>query len=63
MRLGVNLGFRPPRPYTLGRVAPGADFSQEIAMERAPKVDDRVILCNGVGDYQHGRFAPLRFDR
>lgn len=50
-------------PYTLGHVLPGADFSQEIAMEGAPKADDRVLLCNGVGDYQHGRFAPLRFDR
>ena len=50
-------------PYTLGRVLPGADFSQEIAMEGAPKVEDRVLLCNGVGDYEHGRFAPLRFDR
>ena len=50
-------------PYTLAHVLPGADFSQEIALESAPKVEDRVLLCNGVGDYQHGRFAPLRFDR
>ncbi|MEO8571078.1 MAG: hypothetical protein ABI553_05195 [Chloroflexota bacterium] len=58
-----DLTYENDAPYTLGRVAPGADFSQEIAMEGAPKVDDRVILCNGVGDYQHGRFAPIRFDR
>jgi hypothetical protein len=55
--------YESQEPYTLGRVLPGADFSREIAMEGAPKVEDRVILCNGVGDYEHGRFAPLRFDR
>jgi hypothetical protein len=27
------------------------------------KTEDRVLLCNGVGDYQHGRYAALRFDR
>jgi hypothetical protein len=50
-------------PYTLGRVEAGADFRAEIALEGAPKTDDRVLLCNGVGDYQHGRYAVLRFDR
>lgn len=55
--------YETQAPYTLGRILPGADFSQEIAMEGAPKGEDRVLLCNGVGDYEHGRYAPLRFDR
>ena len=50
-------------PYTLGRVEPGADFSAEIALDSTPKAEDRVLLCNGVGDYEHGRFVGLRFDR
>jgi hypothetical protein len=50
-------------PYTLGRVEPGADFRAEIALDSTPKSEDRVLLCNGVGDYAHGRFAALRFDR
>lgn len=50
-------------PYTLARVEPGADFRAEIALEGAPKTEDRVLLCNGVGDYARGRFAALRFDR
>ena len=50
-------------PYTLGRVEPGADFSVEIALESTPQSEDRVLFCNGVGDYEHGRFVGLRFDR
>jgi hypothetical protein len=50
-------------PYLLGRVEPGADFQAEIALEGAPQTDDRIILCNGDGDYRHGRYAALRFDR
>ena len=49
--------------FILGRIEPGAVFHAEVALEGAPKTDDRVILCNGVGDYQHGRYAVLRFDR
>jgi hypothetical protein len=58
-----DMTYESQAPYTLGHVLPGADFTQEIAMEGAPKAEDRVLLCNGVGDYEHGRFAPLRFDR
>ena len=49
--------------YTLGRVEPGADFSPEIALDSTPSSEDRVLFCNGVGDYGHGRFVGLRFDR
>jgi hypothetical protein len=34
-----------------------------MALEGAPKTDDRIILCNGVGDYSAGRYAALRFQR
>jgi hypothetical protein len=50
-------------PYTLGRVEPGSAFQAEVALEGAPPTDDRVVFCNGVGDYEHGRYALLRFDR
>jgi hypothetical protein len=50
-------------PFTLGRIEPGAVFQVEVALEGAPKTEDRVIFCNGVGDYGHGRYAALRFDR
>jgi hypothetical protein len=49
--------------FTLGRVKPGAVFQSEVALEGTSKTEDRVILCNGVGDYQYGRYAVLRFDR
>ena len=50
-------------PYTLGRIEPGAVFRIEIALEGTPKSEDRVLLCNGIGDYALGRYAVLRFDR
>jgi hypothetical protein len=34
-----------------------------MALEGTPKTEDRIILCNGAGDYEHGRYAVLRFDR
>ena len=46
-----------------GAVEPGAELPLELALEGTPKTEDRIILCNGVGDYQHGRYAVLRFDR
>lgn len=50
-------------PFTLGRIEPGAVFTAEVALEGAPSAEDRVLFCNGDGDYQHGRYAVLRFDR
>src|SRR5262245_44916482 len=44
-------------------VRPGDRYELEIALEGAPKVEERVVLCNEPGDYQHGRYAVLRFDR
>jgi hypothetical protein len=53
----------PPDTYTLARVQPGGTFKREQALESAPTAGDRIILCNGVGDYQAGRYAVLRFQR
>jgi hypothetical protein len=44
-------------------VKPGDVFKIELAMEGTPKTDDRIILCNGVGDYERGRYAVLRYNR
>jgi hypothetical protein len=57
----------PVRPANdsigMGRSEPGAVFQLEVALVSTPKTEDRIILCNGAGDYEHGRFAILRFDR
>jgi hypothetical protein len=50
-------------PGGLRRVAPGAVFQIEVALVSTPKTEDRIILCNGAGDYEHGRYAVLPFDR
>jgi pectin methylesterase-like acyl-CoA thioesterase len=55
--------YENSEPYSLGRVQPGASFSIEIALEGAPRAEERVLLCNGPGDYEHRRYAILRFDR
>lgn len=53
---------RPPE-YTLGRIDAGGTGSWEVALEGAPATGERIIFCNGVGDYQRGRYALLRFER
>ena len=51
-------------PYVLKHIEPGATFSGEVALEGAPKDgSERVLFCNSLGDYEHGRYAILRFDR
>jgi hypothetical protein len=52
-----------PDAYTLAHVQPGGAFKSEMALDGVPKTDDRIILCNGVGDYEAGRYAALRFQR
>ena len=43
---------------------PGAAQTVDLGLESIPATDDRVVLCNGAGDYQRGRSAAsLRFDR
>lgn len=50
-------------PFTLGHIEPGSTFSYEVALDSTPRSEERVLFCNGLGDYQHGRYALLRFDR
>ncbi len=58
----VQMAMGGPAGY-LKRVMPGENYEVEIALEGAPKTDERIILCNGAGDYARGRYAVLRFDR
>ncbi len=58
----VQMAMGGPAGY-LKRVMPGEAYEVEIALEGAPKTDERIILCNGAGDYARGRYAVLRFDR
>jgi len=47
----------------MAHVQPGGVFKREMALEGMPKTDDRIILCNGAGEYAAGRYAALRFQR
>jgi hypothetical protein len=63
-RDGSPGGVRPQDGGELpGSVAPGALQSLDLALEGTPSTEDRVIFCNGVGEYEHGRYVALRFDR
>jgi hypothetical protein len=53
----------PAPPYTIGHIEPGSTFSYDVALDSTPKSEERVLFCNGLGDYQAGRYALLRFDR
>ena len=44
-------------------VAPGESARLQIALTGIPEREDRVILCNGEGDYERGRYAVLEFER
>jgi hypothetical protein len=44
-------------------VAPGESARLQIAFTGVPEREDRVILCNGEGDYGRGRYAVLEFER
>jgi hypothetical protein len=35
----------------------------QLAFDRTPRTDERVVLCNGTGQYANGRRASLRFER
>ncbi len=47
----------------LGRVLPGATNDIEVALDRSLETGERVIYCDGLEDYEQGRYALLRFDR
>jgi hypothetical protein len=53
-------------PVRAGRqaiVEPGKTARVQLALTGTPDREERVIVCNGPGDYEVGRYAVLRFDR
>lgn len=44
-------------------VQPGETARIQLALTGTPERAERVILCNGPGDYGSGRYVVLRFDR
>lgn len=53
-------------PVRAGRqavVEPGKTARVQLALTGMPEREERVIVCNGPGDYEAGRYAVLRFDR
>jgi hypothetical protein len=61
-RDGSPGGVRPQDEFP-GSVAPGELQALDLALEGTPRTEDRVIFCNGAGEYEQGRYATLRFDR
>jgi hypothetical protein len=53
-------------PVRAGRqavVEPGETARVQLALTGMPEREERVVVCNGPGDYEAGRYAVLRFDR
>jgi hypothetical protein len=49
---------------TLGQpVRPGDVARLQVAFDETPRTDNRVVFCNGAGQYAAGRRAVLTFDR
>jgi hypothetical protein len=44
-------------------VAPGQTARMQLAQTGIPDVGERVIACMGIGDYERGRYAVLRYER
>ncbi|HVL52922.1 MAG TPA: hypothetical protein VM344_01520 [Vitreimonas sp.] len=44
-------------------VEPGQTVRLQLAFTSMPEREERVIACNGAGDYGSGRYAVLPFDR
>lgn len=53
---GVTATFGQP-------VGPGDVARFQVAFDSTPRTDNRVIFCNGAGQYAAGRRAVLTFDR
>lgn len=61
---GQNAGVE--NPVRAGRqavVEPGKTARVQLALTGMPEREERVVVCNGPGDYEAGRYAVLRFDR
>jgi hypothetical protein len=52
------------RPATRPNVVqPGQTVRKQLTMSRMPDRAERIVFCNGPGDYQRGRLIVLRFER
>ena len=45
------------------RVNPGDEVMLDIGLEGIPDRSERIVVCNGRGDYEAGRYAVVAFDR
>lgn len=45
------------------RVNPGDVVLLDVGLQGAPERADRIVVCNGPGDYEAGRYATLAFER
>ena len=45
------------------RIDPGDVVMLDVGLEGTPDRADRIVVCNGPGDYEAGRYAVLAFDR
>lgn len=52
--------LKPGEPVTVG---PGELARVQVAFIGIPDEGERVVVCNGAGDYERGRYAVLAFDR
>jgi hypothetical protein len=45
------------------RVDPGDEVMLDIGLQGIPDRAERIVVCNGRGDYETGRYAVVAFDR
>ena len=45
------------------RVNPGDEVMLDIGLKGIPDRSERIVVCNGPGDYESGRYAVVAFDR
>jgi hypothetical protein len=45
------------------RVNPGDEVMLDIGLQGIPDRSERIVVCNGRGDYETGRYAVVAFDR
>jgi hypothetical protein len=44
-------------------VNPGDRIRLQLALKGTPDEGERVVICNGAGDYEAGRYAVIAFER
>jgi hypothetical protein len=45
------------------RVNPGDEVMLDIGLQGIPDRSERIVVCNGRGEYETGRYAVVAFDR